>query len=370
MRHSVSGPAAVPRRVRRARALTLNSQRMAGLLVLLALAACAPPAAPHPTATPFTGTPRPVIIDTDMAADDWMAILFVLQRQELAVKAITVTGAGEARCEPGTRHALDLAALAGQPDIPVACGRETPLRGSHAFPAAWRDSVDAFLGLQLPANPAPPAPETAPALMRAVIEASPVPVTLLALGPLTNVAEALQAAPDLAGRLAMVYVMGGAVDVPGNLPGSGAGLEDNLNAEWNIYVDPYAANAVLQSGAPVTLIPIDATNHVPATLDFYERLARERRTPEAEFAYDVLTKQMKFVQSGGYFFWDPLAAAIMSDEGLAEFASHSLAVAEAEGPQSGRLEAVTGGPAVRYAVSANQALFEQRFLDTLNASWP
>lgn len=370
MRRYVSGPAAVRRPIRRARALSLHSHRMAGLLALLALAACASPAEPRATATPHTGTPRPVIIDTDMAADDWLAILFVLKRQELAVKAITVTGAGEAHCGPGVRHALDLAALAGQPNIAVACGRETPLRGSHVFPAAWRDSVDALLGLQLPANPAPPAPETAPALMRAVIEASPVPVTLLTLGPLTNVAEALQAAPDLAGRVAMVYVMGGAVDVPGNLPGSGAGLEDNHNAEWNIYVDPYAANVVLQSGAPVTVIPLDATNQVPVTLDFYDRLARERATPEAEFVYDVLTHNRDFVQFGSYFFWDSLAAAILSDEGLAEFNSRSLVVVEAEGSESGQLETAAGGPVVRYAMSVDQARFEQRFLDTLNASWP
>ena len=70
------------------------------------------------------------------------------------------------------------------------------------------------------------------------------------------------------------------------------------------------------------------------------------------------------------FLWDPLAAAILSDEGLAEFASRSLAVEETEGPESGRLSAAPGGVEVRYAVSADQALFEQRFLDTLNARWP
>ena len=61
-------------------------------LLTLALAACSAPATARPTATPFTGTPRPVIIDTDMAQDDWVAILYLLQRQDVAVKAITVTG--------------------------------------------------------------------------------------------------------------------------------------------------------------------------------------------------------------------------------------------------------------------------------------
>jgi pyrimidine-specific ribonucleoside hydrolase len=140
-----------------------------------------------------------------------VAILSVVQRQDLAVQAITVTGAGEAHCGPGVRNALGLAALAGQPDIPVAGGRETPLRGAHTFPAQWRAGVDALLGLRLPANANDPAPQGAVAL----IAETPEGLNLLTLGPLTNVAEALQGSPSLADQLAMIYVMGGAVEVPG-----------------------------------------------------------------------------------------------------------------------------------------------------------
>ena len=69
---------------------------------------------------------KPVVVDTDMAADDWMAILYLLQQSDVDVKAITVAGTGEAHCAPGVQNALDLAVLAGRPEIPVACGRETP----------------------------------------------------------------------------------------------------------------------------------------------------------------------------------------------------------------------------------------------------
>jgi pyrimidine-specific ribonucleoside hydrolase len=339
------------------------------LLTALTLAACTPSAseAPGPTATPFTGTPRPVIIDTDMAADDWLAILYVLQRPDLSVKAITVTGAGEAHCGPGVRNALGLTSLAGQPAIPVACGREAPLRGEHTFPAAWRQGVDALLDLRLPENTQTPAAQTAPELIASLVEASPDPMTLLTLGPLTNVAEALQADPDLAGHLAMIYIMGGAVDAPGNLAGSGAGLDANTGAEWNIYVDPYAANVVLRAGAPVTFVPLDATNHAPVTHDFYNRLAGQRTTPEAQFAYDVLTQEKDFLESGGLYFWDPLAAAVLSDESLAEFESRRLAVVEAEGDDSGRLMSADSGPEVRFAASADGQRFESLFLETLNA---
>ena len=87
-------------------------------------------------------------------------------------------------------------------------------------------------------------------------------MTLLATGPLTNVAEALGRDPSLAGRLEMVYAMGGAVSVGGNvrLPGTGG------KAEWNFFVDPRAARVVLSSGVPVTLVPLDATNRAPVTV--------------------------------------------------------------------------------------------------------
>jgi inosine-uridine nucleoside N-ribohydrolase len=331
----------------------------------LLLTACGGPAAPRATSTPFAGTRRPVIIDTDMAPDDWLAILFMLQRQDIDVKAITVVGTGEAHCGPGVKNALGLAALAGQPNIPVACGRETPLQGAHAFPEEWRLGTDAALGLHLPSNPNGPAAQSAAEL----ILAAPQGLTLLTLGPLTNVAEALQASPDLAQRLAAVYIMGGAVDVKGNVGESGAGI-DNLSAEWNFYADPYAVQLVLASGAPITLVPLDATNHVPATLSFFNKLKSNQQTDEVRLAFDALNEQKDFVASGGYYFWDPLTAAILTDESLATFETRTLAVITAEGPDSGGLVADEAGANVRYATAADPARFETQFLDVLIAQWP
>jgi pyrimidine-specific ribonucleoside hydrolase len=339
----------------------MNGRRWFAFICLL-LTACGGPSAPRGTSTPFAGTPRPVIIDTDMAPDDWLAVLVMLQRQDIDVKAITVVGTGEAHCGPGVKNALGLAALAGQPDIPVACGRETPLQGTHAFPEEWRLGSDAALGLRLPSNPNGPAAQSAVEL---ILDAPPG-LTLLTLGPLTNLAEALQASPELAQRLAAVYIMGGAVDAPGNVAESGI---DNAYAEWNFYADPTAVEVVLASGAPVTLVPLDATNHVPATLSFFNQLKANQQTDEAKFAFDVLNEQKDFVASGGYFFWDPLTAAILTDESLATFGTRALKVITAEGPESGRLVAAEAGANVRYATTADPAKFETQFLEALNAQW-
>jgi pyrimidine-specific ribonucleoside hydrolase len=333
----------------------------------LVLTACGIQTTPHLTPTPITGIVRPVIIDTDMAADDWIAILYLLNRPDVSVAAITVSGTGEAHCEPGIKNAMSLAALAGQPDIPVSCGRITPLQGDHAFPLDWRTRVDALAGLTLPGNPASPAPQSAVDLLTATIISMPDKVILITLGPLTNLAEALQSAPEIKENIEMAYIMGGAVDVPGNVGVSHAGI-DNSVADWNIYVDPRAAAIVLQSGVPVTLIPLDATNHVPVTTSFIERLKDHRETPEAMFVLDVLsqTQYNDFVQYGSYYFWDPLAAAILTDNSLAAFETRTITVVEEEGNQSGQTLASENGAPVRLAVNVDDERFEQLLLDTLN----
>ncbi|NJC96702.1 MAG: nucleoside hydrolase [Anaerolineales bacterium] len=335
--------------------------------LMFILAACGTQPTPRPTSTPFPGTPRPLIIDTDMAGDDWMAILYLLNRPDISIEAITVTGTGEAHCEPGIRNAMKLAALAGQPDIPVSCGRETPLQGDHAFPDAWRERVDALAGLTLPDTPASPSPQSAVDLITAAIQSSPDKMTILALGPLTNLAEALQTAPGLKDKIEMIYIMGGAVDVPGNVGYSHAGI-DNPFAEWNIYVDPHAAALVFRSGAPVTLVPLDATNHAPVTEAFVKRIKNDRQTPEARFVFDLLTRTEyhDFIRMGGYYFWDTLSAAILTDNSLADFETKMLIVVEEEGSDSGRTQVSGDGASIRVAVSADGERFEQLFLDTLN----
>lgn len=338
------------------------------LLVLLGRVRTASPAlepiAPHAVAADA----QPVVIDTDMAADDWLAILYLLGRSDVNVQAITVTGAGEAHCAAGARNALNLVALAGRPKIPVACGREAPLAGEHAFPTAWRERVDDLLGLTLPENSREVSGESAVALLARIIQGSPQKVHLITLGPLTNVAEALEAEPRLVTNLAMITVVGGAVKVAGNV-GSSSNIE-NEAADWNFYVDPRAAAAVFASGAPITLAPVDATNYVPVTLAFYNRLEQDRTTSVAEFVYRVLGAQEEFVRLGSYYFWDPAAAAIATEEGLATFQAMPLLVVEEEGAESGRTLESERGTSVRVALTVDRKRFETLFLNAVNGRLP
>lgn len=334
------------------------------LVLFMGCARTAPAPLAPVTPPPLMADAQPVVIDTDMAADDWLAILYLLGRSDVAVQAITVSGAGEAHCSAGTRNALNLLALAGRPELPVACGRESPLEGDHAFPSEWRERVDDLLGLALPEHNQKAPGESAVELLTRIIQEAPQKVHLLTLGPLTNVAEALQAEPALVGNLEMITVMGGAVEVAGNV-GASSNIENQV-AEWNIYVDPHAAAQVFGSGAPVTLVPLDATNLVPLSMDFYKRLEKDRTTSVAEFVYRVLAAQEENVRSGQYYFWDPLAAALVTEEGLGTFQEMSLVVVEEEGAQSGRTLKSENGTLIRVALSADRERFEELFLDAVN----
>lgn len=310
----------------------------------------------------------PVIIDTDMAGDDWMAILYLLQRPDVNVFAITVTGTGEAHCGPGVRHALDLLMLAGRPDVPVACGRNSPLSGDHAFPMEWRNQVDNLFDLSLPRNPNLSSDETAPNLIIRLMQESAQKIHIVALGPLTNIAEAVENDPGSGQNLQMLTIMGGALNVRGNV---GPTLSiDNPYAEWNIYADPHAAKIVFDSAMPITLVPLDATQYVPITMDFYKQMKNDRDTSVAEFVYRTLTQKENDIRQGWYYFWDPLAAAIATEESLTNFQQIQLVVIEEEGSDSGRIIESNSGQIVRVAMWADAARFEQLFLDTLNSRHP
>jgi pyrimidine-specific ribonucleoside hydrolase len=298
-----------------------------------------------------------------MAPDDWMAILYLLQRADIDVKAITVVGTGETHCAPGVHNALRLVALAGENDIPAACGRETPLAGDQAFPEAWRTRADTLGGLDAPEIDMPPSQPGAVELLINTINASPEPVTLLTLGPLTNLAEAVQADPVIVRNIGQIYMMGGALEVLGNV--SYAGI-DNQVAEWNIFIDPLALRQVLESGAPVTFVPLDATNHAPVNLDFYFQLQANHRTPEADFVYDLLTAQFDSVTSGIYYFWDPLAAAILVDESLGYIKEGNILVNVQPGTSYGLTRLMSSGLPARYAKSVDAGRFEYEFLRALN----
>ena len=235
-------------------------------MILLAMLAGA--CEPSPEGSEGTRSPaganadaRHVVVDTNLAFDDIMALLYLLQREDVVIDAVTIAGTGEAHCDPGVRNAIRLLALGGETDAPVACGRETPLQGTNAFPEEWRTAVDDLSMLDLPEVGRGADPRGAARLLLDTLDGDG---TLISLGPLTNVAQALRADPGFASRVPEFVAMAGAIDADGNTP-SGV-------AEYNVWVDPLAANEVIE-GKDVTLVPLTP----PTTCR--SRLSSPRRSP-------------------------------------------------------------------------------------------
>ena len=342
------------------------------LVVTITVAGCAPRAVASPagTATAAASTAAgggttaavPLLIDTDVAADDLVAIAFLVASPEVDIRAITVSGTGEAHCAPGVDVVLRLLERLDAPPIPVACGRETPLAGIRAFPDAWREHVDGGAGLELPATSREPFDGSTVELI-AKSAGGVDRLRVLTLGPLTNLAEALLGDPALGKRLESVYAMGGAVRVPGNV--SFAGPSDNLVAEWNIYVDPTAAQAVIDSGVPVRLVSLDGTSQVPVTQAFAARIEREGTGPGARVLADLFAAN-PFMAAGSYYLWDPLAAGLAAGHPLGTFTRVRIDVEEADGPEAGFTRPVEGTPNAEYLSSADATAAEDVLARVLN----
>lgn len=313
--------------------------------------------APTSTASPATNA---LVVDTDLAPDDLVALAFLLSSPDVDVRAVTVSGTGEVRCPAGLAVARGLLALTGDNDVPVACGRTTPLDGDREFPQGWRDAADDGWGLGLPPVTSPPTERSAVDVLIDVLEQGPA--TVVTLGPATNLAEVLRASPELVDHVESIVMMGGAVDVPGNVFDEGP---QPPVAEWNFYVDPTAAAEVLASGAPIRLVGLDATNLVPVSGDLIDLLRVNSHTPAASFVLTALLNNPQ-VYEGGAYFWDPLAAASVLDLDVLSFDETPLSVVVGEDPEAGRTRRADGGILVDVGVDVDTSAFELLLVRTLD----
>ena len=305
--------------------------------------------------------PRHVIVDTDAGSDDLMAIAFLLARADIEIEAITVAN-GLAHVPEGAKHVLQLLDLAGRTAIPVYEGRATPLEGTNEFPESWRVIADALPGVDLPQTTKKSEPEGAAAFLRTRLANARHPVAILALGPLTNIAEVLTAAPQSVLAIEDLVVMGGAVRVAGNLGSGGMIYADNRMAEWNIYIDPAAAQKVLEAVIKCRLIPLDASNSVPLDLGFLNQMQKTAKSKLGLLATQVLASNRKLMEQGIFYAWDPLAAVALVSPAVVKLSSVPLTVTR-KAPQEGRTaESQTARP-VRVALVADPVLFRKIFLD-------
>jgi len=307
--------------------------------------------------TSAAGAATPIIIDTDMGSDDVMAISYLLAQRDIPIEAITVVN-GLAHVPAGAANARRLTHAAGRESIPVYEGRQTPLQKTDDFPSAWREPSDAPVTAITPA--AAKTAERAEAWLKRRLQDAAHPVRILALGPLTNLALALDSASPRA--IEEIVIMGGAFHVPGNLRDGGFYQTANTTAEWNFFVDPEAAARVFRSGAAIRVIPLDATSKVPIHARFLHRLQHEAHGPLQEIIVKCLTGSKDMIDQGHFYAWDPLAAAALIDHTVATWASVHVSI-RTTGNEAGRSVIESAKPPnAMVALDASQSRFEADFL--------
>jgi purine nucleosidase len=219
--------------------------------------------------------PVPTLLDCDPGHDDMVAILLAAAHPRIDLLAIT-TVAGNGTLERTTHNARAVCSMAGIRDVPIAAGAPGPLVGTLRT-AEHVHGESGLDGAELGDADVPLAPEHAVDLMARLLRDAPEPVTLVPTGPLTNVALLLRTHPDLAERVREIVLMGGSTDV-GNV---------EPLAEFNIRVDPEAADVVFSSGLPVTMCGLNVTHQALATEAVLERLGG-LGTPLAETVVRLL----------------------------------------------------------------------------------
>jgi uridine nucleosidase len=201
------------------------------------------------SALPATVGPRRIIIDTDPGIDDAMAIVYALAATELDVIGLT-TVFGNAHVETCTTNALRILDLAGRPDIPVAQGAGRPLASVYRGPATHVHGINGLADVPLPDTTRGALSLDAAHFIIEQVMAAPGEITLVPVGPLTNIALAMLLWPELPQHIAGMVIMGGSAFVPGN---------SSPAAEANIFNDPEAADIVFGADCPIVMCGLDVT---------------------------------------------------------------------------------------------------------------
>ncbi|MCK9748542.1 Inosine-uridine preferring nucleoside hydrolase [Pseudomonas syringae pv. aceris] len=328
---------------------------------------------------------RKVIIDTDMGWDDVLSIAYLMKRQDIDILGITVTGCGETDLGWGVIIAQHLLGIGNRLGTVVAKGTDQPLEYDNRFPQPFKNDMNDIMGLLGTLNPATlPELSSLPAweFMYQTVKNSQDPITVLSLGGFTNIAKMLSLSSQSADfkMVEQIVAMAGAVYVDGNVAAlnnaqeawdQGEAYSSNHYAEWNVFVDPVAANTVFQSSLPLTLVPLDVCNQIILDASYWQLIT-------ATDPVATLVKQVLEHKSGTHAeglpvpIFDPLATMLMAG-GIAatKIDEQFLSVNTELTPQDNHCGQIqlqgSGSRMIASVLGVSQVAFSNNFAQVINS---
>ena len=268
------------------------------LLLLILLATALP--------GPASAAPKKIIFDTDPGSDDAMALMLALYSPELDVRALTVVP-GNVTASQGLENALRMVSLANRCDIPVAAGAQHPLFQKLITAEFWHGK-NGLANVELPPSKCKVDARFGPDLIIQMVHALPHDITLVPVGPLTNIALAVLKDPSIVPLVKEVVLMGGSI----------SGGNVNAAAEANIHNDPEAAQIVFQAGWPLTMVGLDVGDKTLLSRKYLDQLA-STHGPVNDFIYAVAKYLIDLSAQFGWAgtpMYDPLAVGVVIDSTL------------------------------------------------------
>ncbi|MGB6299380.1 MAG: nucleoside hydrolase [Rivularia sp. (in: cyanobacteria)] len=300
-----------------------------------------------------------VLMDHDGGVDDYLATMLLMTMDSVQPLGVVVTAA-DCYAQPAVSATRKILDLMGFSNIPVA---ESKVRGINPFPNLYRrDSyvVDHFPILnQRETITTPLIAESGEDFTVKILQQATEPVTIMATGPLTNIAAALQKAPQIEEKIKRIVWMGGALNVPGNVEKNWEPGQDGT-AEWNAYWDPISVAQIWDTQIEIIMCSLDITNNVPVTSEIVQKMGKQRNYPLSDLAgqcYALVIPQ-------DYYFWDVLATAYLGKPEFFELKEIETEIIT-EGKSQGRTKIVSGGR----KVSVMDKVDKQSFYNYILQQW-
>lgn len=302
----------------------------------------------------------PVIHDNDGHVDDILSSLLLWLAPGVDLLAVTITD-GDCFVQQSYEATCKMATFLGLEGAEIGISEEPVL---NPFPDNWRresyimNELPIFSDNALKSPYQKGKPRKSQTLIADCLANSKSKVTLCLTGPLTNVAPVFEENPSLKDRVENCLIMGGAINVAGNVEAP----DHDGSAEWNFYADPVAAKRLLDTGLPITLIPLDVTNHVPVTREFILKLDEQAEHCRAS---QLASKLYSLVKGFNYYFWDTLTAAAIMKPELFTFKEQRVDIT-ATGRSQGKISSTFfGGKRIKVATGVQIEPFEELLLEVL-----